>query len=241
MSPFTTRPRRVAILGLGPSIKDYLGEMSRKKSLPHFDEIWGVNTTNRAFKLDKIWVMDDLADVSSRYPEWAAELRTTTTPIITPHHYEDFPTSWPFPKDEVCSSLKDDYFTTTPAYMVGYAIHIGVEELYLFGIDYYYPNAVVVESGASCVAYWLGVAKQRGIHYKIPASSSILDANMIRIVKDEKTGMERAERLMYGYDFNPQNSKRRLDMGMGSAQDVVIADRAYRAVDENDQTKLEVK
>jgi len=194
-SPLDTRPRRVAILGLGPSIKDYLGETARKKNLCKIDEVWGINTSHRSFKCDKIWMMDNLDKISQNYPDWANELRLEKTPIITSFQRDDFPTSVAYPLESICKEFQDDYFSTTVAYMIAYAAYIRVDELLLFGVDFHYPNAVIVESGLGGVSYWLGIAKERGVHYKIPASSTLLDANMIE-TKETPQGIV-AKRLLY--------------------------------------------
>ena len=235
--PLATRPRRIAILGLGPSIKDYLSETARKRNLCHIDEIWGINTSHRAFNCDKIWIMDDLMNMSRNYPDWANELRLENTPIITCRHYDEFPTSVEYPLEAVCKDFKDDYFSTTVAYMIAYAAHIRVEEMLLFGIDFHYPNAVIVESGSAGVAYWLGRATERGVHYKIPGSSTLLDANMIEL--DESTNPPKAKRLLYGYDYNPQDADRRVKQGTANENEQIAAQRSYRPTDTSDPAVME--
>lgn len=230
--PLTTRPRRVAILGLGPSIKDYLSETARKKNLCHVDEIWGINTSHRAFACDKIWVMDDLENMSRNYPDWANELKLVDTPIITCRKYDDWPSSVSYPLEAICKEFKDDYFSTTVAYMIAYAAYTRVEELLLFGIDFHYPNAVIVETGSAGVAYWLGIAKERGVHFKIPGSSTLLDANLIHV--DDSTGTPKATRYLYGYDYNPQDAQRRVAQGVAEPHESLAASRSYRPSDPND-------
>lgn len=232
-----TRPRRVAILALGPSIKDYVNESARKKGLFRVDETWGVNTSHRSFKCDKIWVMDDLKKVAHNYPDWSNELKLEKTPIITCIQNDDFPSSVPFPLEEVCNEFKDDYFSTTVAYMIAYAAYIRVEELLLFGVDFYYPNAIIVESGSAGVAYWLGIAKSRGVHYKIPGSSTLLDANMITVSGDPNK--PEVKRLLYGYDYNPQDAQRRTEQGNATEAEELASTRAYRPTDPDDPEVIE--
>jgi hypothetical protein len=234
-SPLATRPRRVALLGLGPSIKDFFGETARKNNLVEFDEVWGINTAYRAMTCDRIWIMDNLTKIEQNYPDWARELKLVKTPIITSLPHDDFPTACPYPLSEVTGYFKDDYFSNTVAYAVAYAAYIGVEELYMFGIDFHYPNSVIVESGLGCVGYWLGIAKSKGVHYKIPGSSTLLDANLIKVREDAKSGAM-VERLLYGYDYNPQDSKRKVDMEIGNENDAAIAERSYRPADNSPET-----
>jgi len=232
-SPLDTRPRKVALLGLGPSIKDYMAESARKKELMRFDEVWGINTTHRSLTCDKIWVMDNLEKVGQNYPDWGNELKLVDTPIISSFQYDDYPSSVAYPLDAVCKQFQDDYFSNTVAYAVAYAAYIKVEEIFLFGIDFHYPNALIVESGLGCVGYWLGIAKSCGVHYKIPGSSTLLDANLIKNEDNGKGGLK-VKRLLYGYDYNPQDAKRKVQMGGASPEESAIAEKSYRLSDTSD-------
>ena len=220
-NPLDTRPRSVAVIGLGPSCKEFLAEKARKNNPVHYDEVWGINTTHRSIKCDKIWTMDDLAKMEQNYPDWANELKLEETPIITCRTHPDYPNAYAYPLDDVTTRFKDNYFTTTVAYIVAYAAYIGVEDLYLFGLDFYYPNAMVVESGMGCVAYWLGIARENGVHFKIPSSSTLLDSNMTEI--REENGKMVPHRILYGYDYNPQDANRKVSRGTASETEKEIA------------------
>jgi hypothetical protein len=227
MNPLDTRPKTVAIVGLGPSVRDYMAERFRKKHLNHVDEVWMINTGYRAFNADKIFIMDDLRNgIAHNYPDWSNELKTVTTPIITCRQYDEYPSSVAYPLEAVVKSFNSDYFSVTPAYMVALAMLMKVETVYLYGIDFHYPNAVIVERGAGCVSYWLGRAEEHGVRYKIPAASTLLDANII-----EENTEGGAKRLLYGYDYNPQDAKRRVENGDQDPSTVAIAQNSYSAVD----------
>jgi hypothetical protein len=229
MNPLDTRPKTVAIVGLGPSIRDYISERFRKKHLNHADEVWSVNTGYRALKTDKIFIMDDLRNgIAHNYPDWANELKTIDTPIITCREYEEYPSAVAFPLEAVVKKFNSDYFAVTPAYMVALAMLMKVETIYMYGIDFHYPNAVIVERGVGCVSYWLGRAEAAGVKYKIPASSTLMDAN---IIEDNIEGG--AKRLLYGYDYNPQDAKRRVDCGDQDEITNAIANNSYAAIDGN--------
>ncbi len=224
-NPLDTRPEVVALVGLGPSYYDFISQAGCKKDFLAPDEIWGVNSTLDVLKLDKCFIMDDLKTVKKRFPQWAARIATTDTPVITSHQYDEFPTSTAYPIEDVCKVVHDDLFTTTPAYMVAYAIAIGVKEMYLFGMDYWYPNSNAREPGADVVSYYLGMAKAMGINYKIPQSSTLLDANLAQL-KDDGT----IARPMYGYDYNPGAAKERVEQGRGSKLDHQVAGKAPHAI-----------
>lgn len=228
-----TRPRSVALVGLGPSVREYLNDSFRKKNLFHVDEVWGVNTAHRVFGVDRIWMMDDLKNsVSHNYPDWANELKTEKTPIITCRKYDEWPSSIAYPIDEVEKYFHSDFFSTTIAYAIAYATYIKVETLYCYGIDFYYPNAQIVESGLGGVSYWLGRAEEHGVRYKIPSTSTLLDAHLVQF--DDNGG---AGRLKYGYDYNPQDAKRQVDMGSDDPAMRAIAEKSYRTNNPNNEVE----
>lgn len=220
-SALDTTPESVAIVALGPSNHDYVAAAGCKKNFITPDEVWVVNSGAGVFHADKIFVMDDLRKIAKRFPEWGAKLKSMTTPIITCHQYEEFPSSLDFPLEEVFNDIKDDVFSTTVAYMVAYAIYKKVHTMYLFGCDFYYPGSASVEPGAAGVTYLLGMAKSRGINFKIPNSSTLLDAHMVQ--QDKETG--KFSRPLYGYDYNPGESKKNVQMGRGTDLDIKAAEK----------------
>jgi hypothetical protein len=226
ITPLDTRPRSVALVGMGPSISEYLMLCFKKKNLQRYDEVWGINATHDHIRADKTFLMDDLKGVEKRYPEWADRLKLSNNPIITCKEYSDYPAAFAFPIREVMNCVRDDYFTNTVAYAVGYAIYTGVQELSMFGCDFAYPGSAAIEPGHGNVCYLLGIAKERGLNYKIPGGSSLLDCNMA--YQDKTTGKVR--RPLYGYDFNPGESMARVKAGQATEQDHLFADRAPKLV-----------
>ena len=220
--PLDTTPESVTIVALGPSNADYIGRAGCKKSFLRTDEVWVVNSAIDVFRADKAFIMDDLRRIRRRFPEWSAELKQTSVPIITSKVYPEFPTSIAFPLDEVFKCVKDDVFTTSVAYMIAYAIYKKVKDLYLFGCDFWYPGSLSKEPGAEAVTYLLGIAKERGVHFRIPQSSTLLDANMVSV--DKETG--EVKRPLYGYDYNPGESKENIRKGRGNELDEKAAAKA---------------
>jgi hypothetical protein len=219
--PLGTKPRSVAIVGLGPSSAVFFSAKSGKKDWLQVDEVWVVNSAAQTLICDKIFVMDDLKQVQSKYPEWATLLKTMDTPIITCRKYPEWKTSVAYPIEEVCECVKDDLFTNTVAYMVGYAIYKQVRELYLYGCDFHYPGSQAIEAGADNVAYLLGIAKERGMNYKIPQESTLLDAHLTAYVKPTPEG--HARRPLYGYDWNPGDSEQAMNTAEKNALHKAVA------------------
>lgn len=220
-NPLATRPSSVAIVALGPSNHDYITASCAKKDFLAVDEVWLVNSAVNSMTGDKVFIMDDLKRIEKRFPVWGAKLKSLKTPIVTSTAYPEFPSSVAYPINEICDHFQDDYLTTTVAFMVAYAIYTKVPELYLFGCDYWYPGSKAVEPGAECVTYYLGIARERGINFRIPQNSVLLDAHMTAFGKDGKR-----RRPLYGYDYNPGESAQRVKNGTANALDKAVAQKA---------------
>ena len=228
MNPLETRPRAVALVALGPSKHDFLNSLASKKEMTHFDEVWTINSLAGHIKAHKCFVMDDLKELDTRYPNWTNQLRTLSEPIITCHAYPEWPSSVAYPINEVKAAFHEDWFTSTVAYAIAYATFIQVTDLYLFGCDFFYPGSVAVEPGADCCAYWLGRARERGTKYKIPQSSTMLDSHITQI-NAEQTALKRP---LYGYDYNPGRLVEKVNRGQASEFEKKLAAKApnYGAV-----------
>ncbi len=189
--------RHVAILGLGPSLDQYLELTKRlggRKKL--CDETWAINALGDVFSCDLVFHMDDVriqeirakAAPDSNIAAMLQWLKTTTTPVVTSRPHDDYPALRAFPLEEVLNHLGHDYFNSTAAYAVAYAIHTGVTKISLFGLDFSYPNVHDAEKGRACVEFWLGMAHARGIMLNMPQNTTLMDANVSRAAR------------LYGYD-----------------------------------------
>ena len=182
----------VAILGLGPSVNQYLELTKRKGGRKAFcDETWCINALGEVFQCDRIFHMDDVriqqvrADAKpesniARMLDW---LKTTTAPVVTSRTHPDYPALQEFPLGEVLSRFPLGYMNNTAAYAVAYALwlfHVKhrskKNKLTLFGMDYTYDNVEHAERGRACVEWWLGVAAEMGVEIAMPKTTSLMDA-----------------------------------------------------------------
>lgn len=199
--------KHIAILGLGPSVEQYL-EMTKRAGGRRwlFDEVWCINALGNIFECDLIFHMDDVriqeiraaAKPQSNIAAMLAWLKTTKTPVMTSRPHEDYPALIPFPLEDALNILGHDYYNNTGAYAIAYAIMQGAGKISLFGMDYTYSNTHKAERGRACVEFWLGYAHALGIKINLPASTSLMDAFHDR------------ESRIYGYDtvkihFNMQD------------------------------------
>ena len=189
--------KHVAILGLGPSIDQYLEITKRLGGRSRFcDETWAINALGNVFDCDLIFHMDDVriqeirakAAPASNIAAMLAWLKNSPVPVVTSRSHPDYPALVEFPLEDVLNHLGHDYFNNTGAYAVAFAIHAGATKISLFGLDYTYPNTHDAEKGRACVEFWLGQAHARGIEINLPKNTTLLDSMC-----------PRASRL-YGYD-----------------------------------------
>lgn len=224
-------PRRVAILGLGPSVTQYL-EITKRFGgrSAYFDEVWTINALGDVFTCDRIFHMDDVriqeirarAQPGSNIAAMLKWLRRHPGPVYTSRTHPDYPGLVEYPLEAVINSTRFAYFNSTAAYAVAYAVHLGVEKLSVFGNDFTYANAHHAEKGRACVEFWLGLAAARGIKLEIPRQSSLMDACNTQ-----------GERL-YGYDTRAVSLKdtgKRIDVAFREITTLPTAEEIERRYD----------
>lgn len=193
--PLHDRPKKVAIVALGQSSHQFVVEQMSDQGLKEpFDEVWTVNRGIRGFQHDKVFCMDDFRWIEKRNPDYAAFLKNSDKPVFTSTKYPDYPNAVEYPMAEVLETIQDDIFAVnTVAYMVAYALHIGVERLSIYGADFIYPNGNTAEAGGQAVAFLLGKGLESGMLYRIPQSSTLLYSDKVDFTKP------RPQREWYGY------------------------------------------
>lgn len=175
----------IAIVGLGPSAEQFMNICKRLGSRKAYcDQVWAINALGDVLNADMIWHMDDVrvqevraaAKPKSNIAAMLKWLKTTTVPVMTSRAHRGYPALREFPLEEVLNHLRFDYFNSTCAYAVAYAIHVGATKISLFGCDFTYPNSHDAEKGRGCVEFWLGQAAARGIRIGLPKNTSLMDA-----------------------------------------------------------------
>lgn len=189
--------KHVAILGLGGSITEYLEITKRQGGRSKFcDEVWAINALGDVFACDLVFHMDDIriqeiraaANPAGNIAAMVPWIKASKVPVVTSRPHPDYPALVEYPLEDVLNHLGHDYFNSTTAYAIAFAIHIGAAKISLFGLDFSYENQHQAEKGRACVEFWLGFARARGIKLLMPKTSTLMDACH-----------SRAERL-YGYD-----------------------------------------
>jgi hypothetical protein len=190
-------PDHVAIVGLGPTVADYLHVTRALGGRRAFcDQVWAINALGGVLDCDIVFHMDDVriqerrarANPSGNIAAMLEWMRAYKGRIVTSRPHERYKALESFPLQELLDETGSLYLNSTGAYAVAYAVLKGVKRLSLFGIDYSYAHSHDAEKGRGCVEFWLGIAHARGIKLAVPKGSPLMDSI---VPKSEK---------LYGYD-----------------------------------------
>lgn len=185
--PRRSSPKRVAIVAMGLSHRDYvLACASMGGRWAQFDEVWAINAMGGVIDCDLVFMMDTPDYLTNKgetnlslsgYKSWLSRVKV---PVLTSFPNKDLaPTSVPYPLEDVLNEIRYPYLNGTVAYAVAYAILTGVKELSLFGCDYTYPgDRHGSESGRGNVEFLLGIAVSRGMDISVAQTSTLLDTNL---------------------------------------------------------------
>ena len=175
-------PRTVAIVAMGASHRDYLDDALNQSGRHRVaDETWAINAMAGVIEHDRAFIMDDLRYFARQaretpaldgYRDW---LHRHPGPIYTSAVHPEYPGAVRFPLEDVLNSLRFDYFNSTPAYALAYAIHLGVPHVKLYGLDYTGKDRGFNEAGRACFEYWIAVAVQRGMKVSLSPNCTLCD------------------------------------------------------------------
>jgi hypothetical protein len=229
----------ISILGLGPSVRQYLELTKRYGGRRAFcDETWGINSLGDVFACDRIFHMDDCriqeiraaAKPDSNIARMLDWLKTTKTPVVTSIPRPEYPSCEAFPLAEVLTKYPYGYFNSTAAYAIAYALHVGATKITCFGMDYSFQDSHTAEKGRGCVEFWLGMAAMQGVEISVPRTTSLLDA------------CNSLNERFYGFDcvdLDIQRGESGIEIGMKAKDVLPTADEIERAYDHTKPTTPE--
>lgn len=178
------RTRKVAILGFGETVKD----------CPWNDpswELWGMNGFWRAAEPDygvkatedryTLWFDMHSVEYTKAYGQEAGFGDAQHEWLKQPHPFpilmlaenDEYPSVQAFPVDAVAAALGRDYFTSTIAYALTFALtQPDIAEIALYGIDLVHSTEYADQR--PCAEYWIGRAEAAGIKVSIHEHSALL-------------------------------------------------------------------
>lgn len=158
--------KKLAIIGGSPSASQ----------APYNDdefELWGLgNQADRHPRIDRLFeIHDNLSEHPAEYPKWLAGLGVPLVVSdkfpIQADHIETYPEA------EVDDLFIPDYLTSSPAYMLAYAILQGYEVIHFYGIDMAVDDHEYYKQ-RPCFEAWCGYAKGLGIELVFPEKCPVL-------------------------------------------------------------------
>ena len=160
---------KVAIVGFAPS-----------RNLAPYDDkswqMWGVNELYHCKDVKRIDILFELHDYKwieegKRNKDHLVQLRKMEIPIWMQQHFDDIPNSLPFPRQQMHEKF-GHYFTNTISWEIALAIHIGVKELGIYGVNM--ATDLEYRSQRPSVEWMIGWVQGAGIKVTIPSESDLL-------------------------------------------------------------------
>lgn len=161
--------RKVCIVGFAPG----------RELAPYDDtswEFWALNEMYLAKDVRKIDVLFEIHDYNwikegKRNPRHLQWLQKASIPLVMQRHFADIPNSIPFPR-AILEEKYGAYFTNTISWEIALAMHIGVEEIAIYGVNM--ATDVEYTSQRPSCEYYIGLARGMGIKVYLPPESDLL-------------------------------------------------------------------
>lgn len=175
------QPRRVVVLGMGPSIVDILEDgLTQELTGAWADEVWAINMSANIMWHDVCFWMDDLKVQQQFKPGLLDLLKRRNKPVITSKAYPEICDSYDYPVSEVANIgipiFGKPYLHNSVSQVIGYGLWKGVKEMRIYGADFTYPNREFAEAGRANVEAWITLAVIRGMRIELTKRTSLLDA-----------------------------------------------------------------
>jgi hypothetical protein len=163
-------PLKIALIGTAPS---------SRMLAPFGDPSWKIwacspgnqNTLPRAdawFELHGNLLWPECASYGEPYIEW---LKRLTIPVYM-QDQRFVPNALTFPKEEMVKEFGRDFFTSSFAWMMAFAISQGAKEIGLYGIDMASRDEYILQRPG--FYFFRHMAQQRGIKVTAPNESDIM-------------------------------------------------------------------
>lgn len=194
-------PVKVAVVGLSPSTRHLVPKDWDIWALPWDNEYGAI--ASRLFEMHDRGLLEK--PEALRKESYFDDLAEMPQPIYMQKHWDDIPSSIPYPLGEVASIFKGfprgrwdtqkDWYNSSPAYMIALAIHEGATTIGLYGIDILDDSEYTLER--PCLEYLIGLAVGRGIEVIVPEGPSAL--GKFRGTGIKLGTMEPVYKARYGY------------------------------------------
>lgn len=166
--------KKVALVGHSPSTRE----------LAPFDdpsyEIWTMNDAHgflngrRADRWFEIHIEEVWREPARRTKGYFDHLRNFGGPVYMDKHYEEFPTSVPYPFEAMFAKYGPGKFGSSFGYLIALAVEEGFSEIQMYGCDL--ASEEEYKKQRESTAYWIGICHGKGIKFVLPQATPILCA-----------------------------------------------------------------
>ena len=134
---------------------------------PMEGETWGLNDLVLRRPVKLTFEIHDISQVRKRRPGQIEKINRLGIPVITRMKHELLPNSIPFP----LGKMPVQYFTSTIAYMIAYAVYKEATEIEIFGIALLLEHEYTDQK--PCIEFWIGYAMGKGIKVTVHDPTTI--------------------------------------------------------------------
>lgn len=162
---------KIAIVGGAPLTRDLA---------PYDDEEWQIwvlgNQIDRyaGKRADLIFEVHENLEEHGEPEKYLEFVKAYGSPMIVGENYSSWGEVYPYEK--VNSLMGGEYLTSSPAYMIGYALLKGATEIGIYGVEMSVDDHEYFKQRPAMYA-WLGYCKGRGIKITIPDESGLFKEN----------------------------------------------------------------
>jgi hypothetical protein len=171
---------KVAILGTVPN---------SRRVAPYKDESWEIwvcspgngqgacpERVTRWFELHAL--VDMVGEENKAWcPQYFAWLAAQTFPVYMQERNEYVPQAIPFPRKPLldrwgANDVRTNWFTSSIAWMIAYALHLGAKEIGIFGVDMAATEEHYSWQKAGCLRFF-EIAREMGVKIVVPLESTL--------------------------------------------------------------------
>lgn len=139
---------------------------------PEEGDLWGIADLIVRRPITMVWEMHHLDEARMTHISAVRYASAMNIPVMTLSKYDFLPTAIEYPIDEVKAKFMtpytdhDDYFASSVAYMIAYALYKGYKVIHLYGVclNRFFYESYRTRSG---VEFWIGLAIGRGVKVNI--------------------------------------------------------------------------
>jgi hypothetical protein len=145
---------RIDIIGKGEG-REYAPQKATENG-----ELWAVNNSIFDRDVDRLFYLHYPED-TAEWEEMKVRAYELDIPIMMQDSYPEIDKSTRYPLREIIEKFGTYYFSNSIAYMLAYALYIGVKEVHIWGVPLNFDTEYIYEKAS--VEFWIGYCMASGV------------------------------------------------------------------------------